>query len=199
MQEIELEPFDVVGDHSQMVKAPTISKGYGSKDCVNLPLSTAVSRIKFQRINRRYVMLLEVLIAFVLIVFCALPLIYPHVFILRSEKQFVATVELDHFVNLLFVDTLEQLYLNEIPWGAIEGEKSQPIDDAILRRLGYDHTFPFNGVYYFQKKKYKKSSEDNHAAYLLNLIFKFTPKQGVFVSKPVKEPTYTYNIAVEVK
>ena len=45
MQEIELEPFDVVGDHSQMVKAPTISKGYGSKDCVNLPLSTAVSRI----------------------------------------------------------------------------------------------------------------------------------------------------------
>jgi hypothetical protein len=32
------------GDHSQKVKAPPITNDYGSKDCVNLPSSTTVSR-----------------------------------------------------------------------------------------------------------------------------------------------------------
>ena len=45
MQDFELEPFEMGADHSQKVKAPTISNGYGSKDCVNLPPSTAVSRL----------------------------------------------------------------------------------------------------------------------------------------------------------
>ncbi len=45
MQDFESEPPQVGGDHSQMVKAPPTRGGYGSKDCVNLASSTAVSRI----------------------------------------------------------------------------------------------------------------------------------------------------------
>jgi hypothetical protein len=46
MQDFELESLAVAGDYSQMVKAPAIASDYGSKDCVNLSPSTAVSRIK---------------------------------------------------------------------------------------------------------------------------------------------------------
>ena len=45
MQGFELEPFAVVGDHSQMVKAPTTASGCELKDCVNSPSSTAAFRI----------------------------------------------------------------------------------------------------------------------------------------------------------
>jgi hypothetical protein len=46
MQGFESESFSIGGDHSQKVKAPPIENDYGSKDCVNLPSSTAVSRLK---------------------------------------------------------------------------------------------------------------------------------------------------------
>ena len=45
MQDFELESLTTGGDHSQMVKAPPVVNDYGSKDCVNLPSSTAVSRV----------------------------------------------------------------------------------------------------------------------------------------------------------
>jgi hypothetical protein len=45
MQDFELESFLMGGDHSQKVKAPPIRSDYGSKNCVNLSSSNAVSRI----------------------------------------------------------------------------------------------------------------------------------------------------------
>jgi len=45
MQDFELEPLTAGGDHSQKVKALPAVSGYGSEDCVNLPSSTAVSRL----------------------------------------------------------------------------------------------------------------------------------------------------------
>jgi len=44
MQNFESESFAMGGDHSQKVKATPIANDYGSKGCVNLPPSTAVSR-----------------------------------------------------------------------------------------------------------------------------------------------------------
>ncbi len=45
MQDFEFESLLMGGDHSQKVKAPPIRSDYGSKDCVNLSSSTAVSRM----------------------------------------------------------------------------------------------------------------------------------------------------------
>jgi len=45
MQDFELEPLTAGGGHSQKVKAPPVVSGYGSKDCVNLPSSTDVSKL----------------------------------------------------------------------------------------------------------------------------------------------------------
>jgi hypothetical protein len=48
MQDFELESLLMEGDHSQKVKTPPIRSDYGSKDCVNLSSSTAVSRINLE-------------------------------------------------------------------------------------------------------------------------------------------------------
>jgi hypothetical protein len=44
MKDFDLQSLLIGGDHSQMVKAPPVRSGCGSKDCVNLSSSTAVSR-----------------------------------------------------------------------------------------------------------------------------------------------------------
>ena len=46
MQDFDPESFPIGGSHSQMVKGPPIGNDSGSKDCVNLPSPTAVSRFK---------------------------------------------------------------------------------------------------------------------------------------------------------
>ena len=54
MQDFELESLITGGEHSQKVKVPPVISDYGSKGCVNLPSSTAVSRIMqaYQQISR---------------------------------------------------------------------------------------------------------------------------------------------------
>ncbi len=61
MQDFELESLLMGGDHSQKVKAPTIRSDSGSKDCVNLSSSTAVSRLKALKILHWYSILFLVL------------------------------------------------------------------------------------------------------------------------------------------
>jgi len=46
MQDFDLTSFARGGDHSQKVKAPPLANDFGSKDCVNLSSSIAVSRLK---------------------------------------------------------------------------------------------------------------------------------------------------------
>lgn len=155
--------------------------------------------MKIYSLFRRPIMLLEVLIAFALIVMCALPLIYPHVFILRSEKKFVSTVELDHFVNLFFVNMLQRLYQNEVPWQEIEGGKPQPIDDAALQSIGYGENLPFQGTYRFQELRKKISEDGEHSAYIFKLILDFAPKKGAFLEKQSDSYKYEYHVVVERK
>jgi len=51
MQDFELESLTNGGEHSQKVKAPPLVGDYSSKDCVNLPSSTAVSRFMYHYTN----------------------------------------------------------------------------------------------------------------------------------------------------
>lgn len=153
------------------------------------------------RSKRRPAILLEVLIAFTLIALCILPLIYPHVFILRSETKFGSTVQLDHYVNLLYADRLQKLYQNEIPWQDIENGNEIPIDSHLLEALGYKGDFPFTGYYKFFKEKQKPRKDAERNVYLLQLQFVFTAKPGVFLEKDLKDKNpktvYKYRLVVE--
>lgn len=146
--------------------------------------------------------LLEVLIAFALIALCALPLIYPHVFIMQSERKFTSTVELDHLVNLLYANILQKLYQNEIPWQSIEEGNEIPIDSQLLQSIHYKGDPPFTGVYKFTKLRQRPRSKDaEKSAYLYQLEFIFSLKPGYFFEKIQKDNTqkltYRYQIAME--
>ena len=154
----------------------------------------------FQRIVKLPIILLEVLIAFALIALCILPLIYPHVFILRSENKFISTVELDHFVNLLYADTLQKLYQNDISWQDIENGSEISIDTQIAENKGFKN-FPYIGSYKFSKVIKKTNSDTGKEAYLMALTYTFKTKPGFFLEKDLKDKTpkitYKYEIAIE--
>ncbi len=144
----------------------------------------------------RPVVLLEVLIAFALVALCALPLIYPHVFILKSERQFVASVELDHLVNLIYADRLQKLYLKEISWAEIEGGKEISLDEGLYKQLGYEGELPFIGTYRFEDVKHKPRTPGEKTIYLFKLIFTFIPKK-TDVKNGKDKLRYNYDIVIE--
>lgn len=152
-------------------------------------------------INKRSIALLEVLIAFAIIALCIIPLIYPHVFIFKSEKKFVYAVELDHLANLLYADVLQKLYQNEIPWENLEKGERFPIDSRLLESLGYDEQLPYQGTYQFITIKQKPHKPSDRSVYLFELIFTFTESPTFFLEKDLKEKNpqviYRYQLAME--
>lgn len=145
-----------------------------------------------RKVNKRHVLLLEVLIAFALIVMCIIPLLYPHTFILKEQKQFIHRIELDHVVNLLLADITERLYLNEIPWNDIANKTVFQIEETELRRINYSRSLPFKGSYQFGETIHKPKGEAAYSLYLLTLDITFTPEPP---SKHKKEEyVYHYDI-----
>lgn len=118
------------------------------------------------RIRKNHIMLLEILIAFALVVLALLPLIYPHVFILKSEKKFVQQVELDHAVNLLYAQIVQDLYENKIPWETLQSKTPIPVEFKDL---------PYKGEYVFGivNFKPKKDPPAPYSLYLYSLDFTF--------------------------
>ncbi len=142
---------------------------------------------------RRDMPLLEVLISFTLVVFCALPLIYPQVMILKSEKEFLYLVQLDHAVNLLYAHCLEKLYRQEINWSSIEGQQSFPVDEQMLKASGITTAVPYSGTYAFIAGKQKPKNRTADTVRWINLVFTFTDKAG-----KEKEPLkYKYPLIIE--
>lgn len=157
----------------------------------------------YYRCTKRYLVLLEVIIAFALVALCVLPMIYPLVYILKSEREFIETIELDHIVNLLYGDTLQKLYLNQIGWSDIEEHKRFEIT-SLLQDIGYKGSFPFEGSYEFIIEKRKPPPPEDRI-YLVKLIYTFTPKKtgkkppadtDLEMQKP-KTYIYEYKIFIE--
>lgn len=148
------------------------------------------------KITRRNSLLLEVLIAFVIVVLCILPLIYPNMYILQSEQEMIHTVELDHIVNLVYADTLEKLYLNEIPWESIIQSKAIPINAEVIKNCGFGCPSPYTGTMTFTEMKHKPKKIEDKALYLFKITFEFTkpPRNKKFEEKPKK---YDFELVIE--
>lgn len=161
---------------------------------------TQCSYLKISK--KRHLILLEVLIAFALVALCVLPLIYPQVFILKSEREFINTIDLDHTVNLLYANRLQKMYQNEIGLSEIEGGKPVSITEAHLQEIGYTKEFPYKGEYQFTILKRKPPPPEDRL-YLVKLVFSFTQKKTFQAKnkelgdKKPKELTYEYEIFVE--
>ena len=105
---------------------------------------------KNSRQNRRYFLLLEILIAFVLVTLCAVPLLRPHVYAYRVERRFVDEVELDRYVGNIYVRIREDLHRNRWSWEEIEKGVDQAIPGEWLDPL------PYHGRYSVKKGKRNK-------------------------------------------
>lgn len=129
------------------------------------------------RKRKKHVTLLEVLIAFVLVSFCLVPLLTPHVGILKEQHQFLRKIQLDHAVNLYTGHIIEKMHRSEIPWYMIEEGKMMPIEDEVLRQLIPDYPLAFKGMYRFDviKSKPKNAEAGTPKAYLLKLNLYFLP------------------------
>lgn len=141
--------------------------------------------------------LLEVLIAFALTALCVLPLIYPHVHIFKTQKEKIASIELDHAVQLLFARCLEQLYRGEIAWADIENESQFPIDEASYLAAGYPKPLPFRGHYAFKEITHKPSEPQEKGIYLFELNFIFTPMHAPSTPHPAPPLNYHYRLVIE--
>ncbi len=131
---------------------------------------------KPHKFRKRPYLLLEVLIAFVLIAFCIIPLLYPHALILKSQKDFTRKIELDHTINILTAQILERLYTNEIHWNLIENEQFFAVDTAQLPIRS--SPFPYKGGYQFKIIKSKPNKNENPpiTANLLHVRILFVPQ-----------------------
>lgn len=126
-------------------------------------------------IQKRHFLLLEVLIAFVIIALCMIPLISPHVFVLTEQKKFVKQVELDHLANLVYGDIVERMYQNEIQFSNVINGYEFEVDDPLLERIKFDKRLPYKGSFHFKEIIHKPTQEAPKTFYLVKLEIRFVP------------------------
>jgi hypothetical protein len=145
--------------------------------------------------TRRYIALLEVLIAFAITALCILPLVYSQIIVVKSERKFLDIVELDHAANQIYAEILQKLYEKKIPLSEIENGKETEIDQALLEASGVAGHFPFIGSYRFVLILQKPPEPQDKILSLYSLIFTFTEKsQTKKNEKPIK---YDYRVFIE--
>lgn len=138
------------------------------------------------RQSKRPILLLEVLIAFFFIVVAIFPLVGPHVFIYKSQRQFIDKIGLDRVVNEIYVDVLTELHENRIYLFDILEQKEFEIDPEKLRGL------PFKGSYRFKDDKKKKNDTTGRTLYVIKATFFFTSKLD-----PEKKYEYAYDFVLD--
>jgi len=115
--------------------------------------------------------MLEVLISFALITLCAVPLIYPHISMIKSQNQFINKMKINHSVNLIYVNILEKMHKNEILLNDVEEKKIFNVEPEDLKDIvGYKAT------YQFITEKHKRRNSSGQTVCLTTLQLQFIPK-----------------------
>ncbi len=145
-------------------------------------------------LQQRPFSLLEVMIAFVLILFSLAPLIYPNLAIFREQTRFVETLKIDHAVTLIHGSILEKLHRREIPFDSItqKNEVQIPIPQDVLNEAGMDASFPYDVTLTAQLVLMKGKNKGIYIAALTKLTYRFTEK-GTKGASPIE---FVYKIPV---
>lgn len=129
---------------------------------------------KLLRKKPRAFLLLEVLIAFLLVVLCVFPLITPHIAIYKDQLAFANKIGLDHAISEVYANIIEQLHRNTIPWNAFTEKTKFPIPKNSLFSFK-NVPLPYEGYYQFTEIKHKPPEPKPFTVYLFNLTFKIMP------------------------
>ena len=142
------------------------------------------------RVHRRHFLLIEVLIAFALVVLCIFPLVSAHMSIYKAQMTMNQKIELDQNVSRLYGVILERLYRNEVDWSAILEEQSHAVDPSLLQAAGIEEPFPFLGNYQFKIVKQKTNETSGLQANLVSVMFTFKDSR----STPL---TFIYRVCIK--
>ncbi len=148
----------------------------------------------YKSIRKRCMLLLEVLISIALIAFCILPLITPHIAMIKEQYKLDTAMKLDHAVRLLYVDVLEQMHKDQIKWGQVVGKSLIPVNEAMWERIGR-HKMPLKGFFRFEEVKHKPNKPSEWNAYLFKLTFYFFPPDAA-VDEKKAEWVFPYKLAL---
>lgn len=133
---------------------------------------------------------MEVMISFLLILFCLVPLIYPNIAMYREQNKFTESIQLDHTVSLLYGNLLEQLHRRNVPFEALTQKHAVPINISpdVLLDAGIDpKTFPYNIALMAQKEQMKGVKTGRYVAALVKFTYVFQKKTD---AKELKKFTY---------
>jgi hypothetical protein len=149
---------------------------------------------KRKKLRRRPVLLLEVLIAFVLVVLCVIPLIYPHVYMVKLEKEFIGSIDADHVANALYAQLYEKLQKNEIPWDKLLDKTPVVVDDAVITEINNGRALPYKVSYQFEELNHKPKTPQPLSVYLFKVTYLFNPK--IEKSNEDKSLKYSYQVFI---
>jgi hypothetical protein len=127
------------------------------------------------------------MIAFLLVALCAIPMMSTHVHMYKEQKKMAHLIELDHVVNLLHAQIVEDLYVRGASGGSFKELLNQKIEVkspelAKLFDLSYELTI--------DRPRCEKDRQES-TKFLLDLMIKAVQKE-----RPNKE--YVYNTKVFV-
>lgn len=143
--------------------------------------------------KRRHFSLMEVMIAFALILFCLIPLIYPNLAIYQSQQEFIAKIKVDHAASLLMGELTEKLHRREIPFDQLIQASPTPIEISpeSLRLAGIDSKFPYTVSLTAQKIKLKGENKGNFIAGRIHFTYLFKEKK-----KETNTLAFSYEIPI---
>jgi len=105
--------------------------------------------------SKRPFMLLEVMVAFTLVLLCVVPLLRTHLMMFHEERRLVKEMEAQQLAGVIFSEVIPLLYENQIPWEVIEGSgdllsyvDESPLNTVIVqaKKLGYIPQVSFDSV-----------------------------------------------------
>jgi hypothetical protein len=84
-----------------------------------------------RKLKKRSLTLLEVLIAFLLIVVAVVPLLAPFPVIYKEQMQFIHELEMERLSSIFYVDFVGKILRKEIDPGSLAASEIVPIQDSL--------------------------------------------------------------------
>lgn len=132
--------------------------------------------LKKKYLKKNHFQLLEIMVAIILIVSCALPAMRIFTNMYRQQLSVIQNYELDHLAHSMHAIVTEKLYRNQIPINELNDQLISCDDPDILNQL---KSLGYHCAYQINKRCQKKSkNKETGSERLLDLIIQFNSNQN---------------------
>lgn len=149
------------------------------------------------RKTQRHFLLMEVVIAFTLVILCIIPLIAPHTFILKEQRKFIYQIDLDHFVNIFYAEFVEKMYRGQVDWNTLVSGAKNQIEHPLLEKIPNPEGGKYAASYWFEEIRKKPPKKAPRMFYVFRLHLLIEPEGSIEPSEDNKNALrYYYDLFV---